>query len=69
MKAQGSNQKKQKKIVPVGQMTETTLYLGLDDKRLYRKRGERLEVMDGPGQWVEVKVSFGFLEHKKFREY
>lgn len=61
--------RKARAVVPVSHMKSTTIYVGLDDKILYRKLGENLERMEGAGRWVKVEMSFGFLETKKFREY
>ena len=61
--------RKRKIITSIGEMKATILYIGMDDKRFYRKISDILEIMSSPGQWTQVEVTIGFLREMKFREY
>lgn len=63
------NKRFEKKVVSASDMKLTTLYKGLSDGLLYRRLNDRIEKMVGAGKWVEVKVSYDFLNNEKFREY
>lgn len=63
-----SGKYKKKVVLTIGEMKTTTLYIGLDDKIVYRKVGGELQMLES-GKWRPVQVTAGFLQEMKFREY
>lgn len=61
---------RQRKIVStVGEMKTIMMYIGLNDKKYYRKVNDKLEIMVGPGKWQLVHINADFLQNMKLREY